>query len=28
VDAAALRKRFERIKAKLAEHARAQGLVE
>jgi RNA polymerase sigma-70 factor (ECF subfamily) len=28
VDAAALRKRFERIKTKLAEHARAQGLVE
>ena len=28
VDAAALRKRFERVKAKLAEHARAQGLVE
>ena len=28
VDPAALRKRFERIKAKLAEHARAQGLVE
>jgi RNA polymerase sigma-70 factor (ECF subfamily) len=27
VDPAALRKRFERIKAKLAEHARAQGLV-
>lgn len=28
VDPAALRKRFERIKVKLAEHARAQGLVE
>lgn len=28
VDAPALRKRFERIKAKLAQHAREQGLVE